>query len=169
MRGSALRPGSGVRRPAAGGRRPSRSRTEVRLPSGRVPCGERAPYHRCHRGLPSLLAHPADAESATRLHLIVRATAETEVLDGRRTAPCERQDVVELEEPSLPAAVSRGSQERAAAAVAHPDRSPHRRADVAAWAGGCGCGRGCGGGCNRRQVLLLGLLRRIRRPGGGEL
>src|SRR5437899_11743663 len=56
---------------------------------------------------------------------VVGAAAELDVLGGRPAARTVRLDVMELEEPSLPAALAAGSHECAAATVSGRHHSPH--------------------------------------------
>jgi hypothetical protein len=70
-------------------------------------------------------------EVARRFVCVVRAASELEVCLVCCPAFCERDDVVVLEEASLVAPAMR-PHECTSAAVAGPDRAPHRRPDVAA-------------------------------------
>jgi hypothetical protein len=62
-------------------------------------------------------------EEKTRFVLVVRATAQLDVVGRASTSRCVGRDVVELEEPSL-AAPARPSDERTASLIALPHFTP---------------------------------------------
>src|SRR6187397_2218943 len=73
---------------------------------------------------------PDRGEESVGFILVVRATSQRDVLDGRRTAGDVRRDVVELEEAAGRAAPPSVPHVTALALVAHPDRALHVRGDV---------------------------------------
>ena len=94
----------------------------------------------------ALFPHDVRPEEQARLIRIVRAAAQLDVLDCRRSADGIGLYVVELQERALSAA-SFGPDERAAAAVTSPHGAPHRCRDVA---------RGSRAWCRRARTIGLG-------------
>ncbi len=95
--------------------------------SARLPIADDLVTHRAfpHHVLPSQPKPPL------RLVGVVGATPQLEVVDNRRAAVREGDDMVVLEEPALGAATGR-SDKGAATAVPVPDCALHRRRDVPA-------------------------------------
>jgi hypothetical protein len=81
-------------------------------------------------GLGALVAHEDAAKGQHGGMLVVRATAQAEVLDGGLAAARDGRDVIELQAPALRATLARRAHEGALIAVPRADGAPDGRRDV---------------------------------------